>query len=133
MYERRGGGGLGGLFAFLVGGLIGAAIGMLFAPKAGKETRDELMQRADEMMDQGRDVYEEQRGRVMEAVETGKKTAAEKSEDIREKIGVARDKLKEGIDTAAEYADQQVESLKKKTEKQAEEEAPPMEEAQSEM
>jgi len=28
--------------AFLVGGLIGAAIGILFAPKAGKETREQL-------------------------------------------------------------------------------------------
>ena len=28
--------------AFVAGGLIGAALGILFAPKAGKETRDQL-------------------------------------------------------------------------------------------
>jgi gas vesicle protein len=28
--------------AFVVGGLIGAALGILFAPKAGKETRAEI-------------------------------------------------------------------------------------------
>ena len=39
MSENRGGEIIG---AFLVGGLIGAAIGILFAPKAGKETREQL-------------------------------------------------------------------------------------------
>lgn len=39
MSENRGGEIIG---AFLVGGLIGAALGILFAPKAGKETREQL-------------------------------------------------------------------------------------------
>ncbi len=39
MSENKGGEIVG---AFLVGGLIGAALGILFAPKAGKETREEI-------------------------------------------------------------------------------------------
>lgn len=39
MAENNGGGIIG---AFMVGGLIGAALGILFAPKAGKETREQL-------------------------------------------------------------------------------------------
>lgn len=34
--------------AFIVGGLIGAALGMLFAPTAGKDTRDKLGEWFDE-------------------------------------------------------------------------------------
>ncbi len=34
--------------AFLVGGLIGAALGMLFAPTAGKESREKLGEWFDE-------------------------------------------------------------------------------------
>jgi gas vesicle protein len=39
MAENKGGEIIG---AFVVGGLIGAALGILFAPKAGKETREQL-------------------------------------------------------------------------------------------
>ncbi len=39
MSENKGGEIVG---AFVVGGLIGAALGILFAPKAGKETREQL-------------------------------------------------------------------------------------------
>lgn len=39
MAENKGGEIIG---AFVVGGLIGAALGILFAPAAGKETREKL-------------------------------------------------------------------------------------------
>ena len=34
----------------VVGGLIGAAIGILFAPKSGKETRQDIADKADELL-----------------------------------------------------------------------------------
>jgi gas vesicle protein len=35
---------------FFIGGLIGAVIGILYAPKAGRETREELTRKADELL-----------------------------------------------------------------------------------
>lgn len=44
-----------GLF---IGGLVGVALGMLFAPKIGKETRDDILFKADEMLARVKEEYE---------------------------------------------------------------------------
>ncbi|OGR76167.1 MAG: hypothetical protein A2X32_02755 [Elusimicrobia bacterium GWC2_64_44] len=55
MSENRGGEIIG---AFLVGGLIGAAIGILFAPKAGKDTREQLGDWMDETKEKAKEKLE---------------------------------------------------------------------------
>lgn len=112
MYGNRGGGALAALMAFVFGGLVGAAIGILFAPMSGKDTRDQLKHRADDMMDQGREMYDVQRKRVLEAVETGKQSAAEKSEEVHARIEDARVRLKDGVDNVADFAEDKLESVK---------------------
>ncbi len=41
----------------VVGGVIGAVVGVLFAPKSGKELRDEIGAKADEVMSKAREEY----------------------------------------------------------------------------
>jgi len=55
MSEHRGGEIVG---AFIVGGLIGAALGMLFAPKAGKETREQIGEWMDETKEKAKEKLE---------------------------------------------------------------------------
>ena len=52
MSENRGGEIIG---AFVLGGLIGAALGILFAPKAGKETREQLNTWMDETKEKAKE------------------------------------------------------------------------------
>ncbi len=44
--------------AFLVGGLIGAALGILFAPSKGKETREKLVDWMDENKEKAKEKLE---------------------------------------------------------------------------
>ena len=44
--------------AFVVGGLIGAALGILFAPKSGKATRSELGDWMDETKEKTKEKFE---------------------------------------------------------------------------
>jgi gas vesicle protein len=51
------------VLAFLLGGLAGAALALLYAPRSGKETRDLLNERMREAGERGRELKEEAVGR----------------------------------------------------------------------
>lgn len=77
----------------IVGGLVGAVIGILYAPKSGKETREEIGRKADELLTKAKEEYEvavEKSRRAYEAtVERLKNleaTAKGKVEDVAEKV-----------------------------------------------
>ncbi len=57
---------------FLAGLGIGAILALLFAPRSGKETRDYLVQKAEEGRDFVKTKSEELRNKAEEAVEKGK-------------------------------------------------------------
>jgi gas vesicle protein len=101
MYERRGGSVFG---AFLIGGLIGAVLGLLFAPRSGKETRDMLGEKANDYWGEAGEMYSQGMEKVGAAVDTGKQTASEKSEQLRSKIDEARERLQEQVAKSAEVA-----------------------------
>ncbi len=53
----------------LVGGLVGAALGILLAPKSGKETREELARKADELVAKAKEGYEKAAKKCNDAIE----------------------------------------------------------------
>jgi gas vesicle protein len=77
---------------FLVGLGLGSLLGLLFAPKSGEETRDylstkadegrdyaqkkarELRERADDLLQRGKEVVGRQKEAISSAVEAGKET-----------------------------------------------------------
>ena len=101
MYERRGGSVFGG---FLLGGMLGAILGLLFAPRSGEETREMLTEKANEYWGQAGEMYATGVDKVSEAVDVGKVTAEEKSEQLRAKIDDARSRLQEQVAKSAEVA-----------------------------
>ena len=67
------------LFPFLVGGVIGAGVAFLLAPKPGRELRKDIKRLATDArgrvtlaMDRGKAIYEEGRLAVNKAVDRGK-------------------------------------------------------------
>lgn len=76
------------ILSFLLGGLTGAALAILYAPRSGKETREML------------------EGRMREGAERGKV--------IKEKVA---GRSRELIDDAAGYVDRQRESLERRKER----------------
>jgi gas vesicle protein len=96
-------GGANGLGWFLAGLGVGALIGVLYAPKAGKETREDLMngaleakEKAAELVEQGKQYVEQGKQIASEYVEQGKQKAAELVEE-------GRQKAKESVEKGREY------------------------------
>jgi gas vesicle protein len=83
---RRGG--------FLLGAIVGAIVGILLAPRSGKETREQLFG--------GTDGVSGQVDRVRGAIEAGMGQAAEQSEALRHKIEETRDRLRHQMDVGDE-------------------------------
>ena len=77
------------LVPILAGGIIGAGIALLLAPKSGSETRDDLKRFASgtretvvSALDKGKDLYVAGKDAITGAVEAGKKAYVEKKEEF---------------------------------------------------
>ena len=99
MYDDYRGGGGGGVFvAFLLGGVLGAVIALLYSPRSGKENREFLKAKSDEYMAEGKDLYATGRAKIEEAWDQGRDYAGERAGDLRGKIDTVRERLKEQAD-----------------------------------
>lgn len=76
---------------FLVGVGIGALLGVLFAPKSGEETRDYLSKRADEGREFAQKKARELRERADDLIERGKDVAARKRDSLSAAVDAGRE------------------------------------------
>ncbi len=90
-----------GLF---IGGLIGMALGLLFAPKSGKETREDIAHKANDVMAKAKEEYEK-------AAEKTKTIYESSLNDLKNLNVRAKEKAGELESKVSELAQQGVESI----------------------
>jgi gas vesicle protein len=88
----------GGFGWFLAGLGIGALVGVLYAPKSGKETREDLRAGALEAKDRANDLYEQGRTQVGAYAEQGRQVASEYVDRSKQVASEYVDKGKEYYD-----------------------------------
>ena len=89
-------GGTSGLAWFLAGLGIGTLVGVLYAPKAGSEMREDLVNRATDAKDRAAELVEQGKQKASEYAETGKQKANELVEQ-------GKQQAKDSIDKGREY------------------------------
>jgi gas vesicle protein len=84
---------------FGLGSLVGTVIGLLIAPKAGRELRADIAEYGkdylDKVKDVSRDAYEKGRDRARQAYETGRQRATEYSSRVAQQVGEVRENVTE--------------------------------------
>lgn len=80
-------------FAFVMGSLIGAGLGILFAPRSGQETRDRIKERTEGARRRVTETARTFRGRVEELSEAGREQFAE----VRERVLEFADRMLERV------------------------------------
>jgi gas vesicle protein len=70
---------------FLAGGIIGAGLALLFAPKTGRELRNDIKNRTDEYLDEAEKYIAEARDKAKGLINDGKKRSEKIINDAKEK------------------------------------------------
>jgi gas vesicle protein len=95
-FDNEGGGGSSFVMGLLTGTVLGAGLGMLFAPKAGSELRHQLSDQAGHLANTASEGYR----RASEAAGTWKERGREVGREMYDK---ARDAVSRGVDEADRY------------------------------
>jgi len=94
-------GGAGFVLGLLAGSVLGAAIGMLLAPKAGKELRGDLEEHARHFGDQAREFS----AKASEGYQRASEVAVGLADRGREVVNHARDAVKSGAEDIRGFGD----------------------------
>lgn len=91
------------ILSFMLGGLTGAALAILFAPRSGKETREMLGEKLRETADKGREVKERLQSRGKEMLDD----AADYVRERREGFERERDRVAAAVEAGKQrYRDE---------------------------
>ncbi len=70
----------------VIGGLIGAGLGIIFAPKSGKETREQILNTAQDVLEKAKAQYAEAVGKIDELKTQNKDILVDKKDRLKKAI-----------------------------------------------
>jgi gas vesicle protein len=96
----------GGVGDFLLGALIGAGVALLFAPKSGLETRNDIKRGARKAQNKVRDVAEGVTEQVVDTFEGARARVEEQLETARSAIVAKKDQVSRAMEAGRDAAQQ---------------------------
>jgi gas vesicle protein len=113
------------LVGFIVGGLSGAIVALLFAPQSGEETRAFIKDKSIELRDKAQMTAEEALARAEAAAADARARADELAKELRERgqgvVDDVRERGKSVVDDVRERGRSAVEAVRKTTTRKSDE------------
>jgi gas vesicle protein len=75
-----------GFWAFLLGGTLGAALGLLYAPRSGEETRQLLVDEGQEVADKTMSAIHEAQDNAMSTIDEAQARVKAMSDDVKQRL-----------------------------------------------
>jgi len=73
------------LLGFITGGIVGAALALLYAPKSGRELRNDIRMKKDELLDDTSEYLQIAKTRATDLINEGKRKSEELISDAKKK------------------------------------------------
>jgi gas vesicle protein len=81
------------LVSFVAGAAIGAGLALLYAPKSGREMRENIADLTDDAVDKIKEYAKEAQEKIKSAIEEGKETIVEKKSILASAIEAGREAM----------------------------------------
>ena len=109
------------LLGFITGGLVGAAVALLYAPKSGRELRSDIRLKKDELLDDTSEYLQIAKTKASDKINEGKRKSEELITDARKKanslIGDANSILNDAKEKATNTLGETKEKLSHETDR----------------
>src|ERR1700681_269485 len=102
-FENEGSGGGSFVMGLLTGTVLGAGLGMLFAPKAGQELRNQVFEQAGNLASTASDGYRRASDTASDLADRGREVAGNLAGRGREMYDKAREAVSKGAEEAQRY------------------------------
>jgi gas vesicle protein len=112
MEENRTAKGL--LIGFITGGIVGATIALLYAPKSGRELRSDIRLKKDELLDDTSEYLQIAKTKASDMINEGKRKSEELISDARKKANTLIGDANTILNDAKEKASTTIDSTKEK-------------------
>ena len=90
------------LLTFILGGLIGAAVALLMAPKPGSQTREHLKDVAQEAKEKAEGYYGQARTKMSDAMQKGSELFQQKKSEMESAAAEGKDVYQQAKNTMTE-------------------------------
>lgn len=102
------------ILGFVTGGIVGAAIALLYAPKPGRELRNDIRLKKDELLDDTSEYLQIAKTKATDLINEGRRKSEELISDAKKKAGTLIDDANSILNDAKEKATTTIGTTKEK-------------------
>ena len=87
------------LLSFILGGLIGAAVALLVAPKSGRQMREQIKDLAEDAKEKAGGYYDKAKSQISTAMQKGAEILEQKKAEVESRVSGIKEAYRKATDT----------------------------------